>query len=570
MATKNISRSKANKLTAIFVAAAMSFLGVVYAPETIANTTISQLGLDIDGEATHDTSGYSVSISSDGNRVAIGAPESSPTAQFNDKHRGHVRIYDWDGSGWSQVGIDIDGEARSDKSGYSVSISSDGKRVAIGARGNGSSAGHVRIYEWDGSAWIIVGGDIDGEAAVDYSGESVSLSSDGSRVAIGATGNDGTASNAGHVRIYDWDGSNWNKVGADIDGEAESDSSGGSVSLSSSGSRVAIGARFNDGTGGLAGDAGQVRIYDWDGSNWNKVGDDIYGEAASDYSGESVSLSSDGSRVAIGATGNDDSGTSAGHVRIYDLNGSAWSLVGNDIDGEAAVDSSGGSVSLSSSGSRVAIGALANGGSADRAGHTRIFSLPSASALASASASASAPAPAPAPVPYQGPLPFLASPGIASAGEQITVTGIRLSSISSVQIDGVAAAIVSVEETSVVFTLPNDLEVGTKSIVFYGSEGKLTFFANLVYKAALPPAVVQPVTDLEKVNAGSFDGYVAVYAKGHEGKTLSWKIAGKWFKTEITSNYQVFRRKTAAVGVEVKVDLYIDGESQLSELVRTR
>jgi len=455
MATKNISRSKANKLTAIFVAAAMSFLGVVYAPETIANTTISQLGLDIDGEATHDTSGYSVSISSDGNRVAIGAPESSPTAQFNDKHRGHVRIYDWDGSGWSQVGIDIDGEARSDKSGYSVSISSDGKRVAIGARGNGSSAGHVRIYEWDGSAWIIVGGDIDGEAAVDYSGESVSLSSDGSRVAIGATGNDGTASNAGHVRIYDWDGSNWNKVGADIDGEAESDSSGGSVSLSSSGSRVAIGA-------------------------------------------------------------------------------------------------------------------LANGGSADRAGHTRIFSLPSASALASASASASAPAPAPAPVPYQGPLPFLASPGIASAGEQITVTGIRLSSISSVQIDGVAAAIVSVEETSVVFTLPNDLEVGTKSIVFYGSEGKLTFFANLVYKAALPPAVVQPVTDLEKVNAGSFDGYVAVYAKGHEGKTLSWKIAGKWFKTEITSNYQVFRRKTAAVGVEVKVDLYIDGESQLSELVRTR
>jgi hypothetical protein len=424
----------------------------------------------------------------------------------------------------------------------------------------------VRIYDWNGSAWTQAGADIDGEAESDKSGHSVSLSSSGSRVAIGATGNDGTASNAGHVRIYDWDGSNWNKVGADIDGEAESDSSGGSVSLSSSGSRVAIGARFNDGTGGLARDAGQVRIYDWDGSNWNKVGDDIYGEAAYDYSGESVSLSSDGSRVAIGATGNDDSGTSAGHVRIYDWDGSGWSQVGIDIDGEAAVDSSGGSVSLSSSGSRVAIGALANGGSADRAGHTRIFSLPSATALASASASA----PAPVPVPYQGPLPFLASPSTASAGERITVTGRRLNSISSVQIDDVAAAIVSVEKTNLVFTLPNGLEAGTKSIVFYGPHGKVIFFANLGYEAALPPAVVQPVTDLEKVNAGSFDGYVAVYAKGHEGKTLSWKIAGKWFKTEITSNYQVFRRKTAAVGVEVKVDLYIDGESQLSKLVRTR
>ncbi|MDC1063604.1 hypothetical protein OAQ16_04095, partial [Flavobacteriales bacterium] len=33
-----------------------------------------QIGLDIDGEAADDYSGYSVSISSDGNTVAIGAP----------------------------------------------------------------------------------------------------------------------------------------------------------------------------------------------------------------------------------------------------------------------------------------------------------------------------------------------------------------------------------------------------------------------------------------------------------------------------------------------------------------
>jgi hypothetical protein len=135
-----------------------------------------------------------------------------------------------------------------------------------------------------------------------------------------------------------------------------------------------------------------------------------------------------------------------------------------------------------------------------------------------------------------------------------------------VQIDGVGAAIVSVEDTRLVFTLPNGLEVGTKSIVFIGSYGKLTFLANLEYKAALPPAVLQP----KKVNAGSFKGHVAVYAKGHKGQTLSWKIAGKWFKEEITSNYQVFKRKTAAVGKEVKVDLFIDGKSQLSKRVRTR
>ena len=48
-----------------------------------------------------------------------------------------------------QLGSDIDGEAAEDISGYSVSLDSDGDRVAIGAYkndGNGSDAGHVRVY----------------------------------------------------------------------------------------------------------------------------------------------------------------------------------------------------------------------------------------------------------------------------------------------------------------------------------------------------------------------------------------------------------------------------------------
>ena len=93
-----------------------------------------------------------------------------------------------------------------------VSLSSDGSRVAIGAYSNdgtnGANSGHVRIYDYDGSAWVQVGGDIDGEAANDQSGRAVSLSSDGTRVAIGAKFNDGAnGSNSGHVRIYDYNGS---------------------------------------------------------------------------------------------------------------------------------------------------------------------------------------------------------------------------------------------------------------------------------------------------------------------------------------------------------------------------
>ncbi|CAK0812934.1 unnamed protein product [Prorocentrum cordatum] len=98
------------------------------------------------------------------------------------------------------------------------------------------------------------------------------------------------------------------------------------------------------------------------GASWSQLGQDIDGEAPGDQSGKSVSLSSDGSRVAIGAINNGGAGYSSGHVRVFGLSGNTWSQLGQDIDGEASYDYSGWSVSLSSDGSRVAIGASYNGG----------------------------------------------------------------------------------------------------------------------------------------------------------------------------------------------------------------
>ena len=49
------------------------------------------------------------------------------------------------------------------------------------------------------------------------------------------------------------------------------------------------------------------------------IGDDIDGEALEDYSGRSVSLSDDGTIIAIGAVHNDGNGDSSGHVRVYSL-----------------------------------------------------------------------------------------------------------------------------------------------------------------------------------------------------------------------------------------------------------
>jgi hypothetical protein len=327
------------------------------------------VGADVDGETAEDWSGYSVALSSAGSRVAIGAPLNDGSGPDS----GHVRVYEWSGGAWVQVGADIDGEVAGDWSGYSVALSSAGSRVAIGAiynDGSGHNAGQVRVYEWSGSAWVQLGADIHGEAFEDWSGLSVALSSAGSRVAIGAPCNNGHGSDAGQVRVYEWSGSAWVQVGADVDGETAEDWSGYSVALSSAGSRVAIGAPLNDGSGT---DSGHVRVYEWSGGAWVQLGADIDGEAAEDYSGYSVALSSAGNRVAIGAPQNGGNGHWSGQVRVYEWNDSAWVQVGTDIDGEAAEDYSGFSVALAADGSRVAIGAAYNSGIGNYAGQVRVY-----------------------------------------------------------------------------------------------------------------------------------------------------------------------------------------------------
>jgi hypothetical protein len=120
------------------------------------------------------------------------------------------------------------------------------------------------------------------------------------------------------------------------------------------------------------------------------------------------------------------------------------------------------------------------------------------------------------------------------------------------------------------FDIPSGLSIGAHTLVL-GTKNQageeVTVTMGLLVLASVVPS--------EKANAGSFLGYVAVYALGHKGSTISWKIAGEWFKTKVTSRYQVFQRKTLDVGVDIKVDIYItaaggDPVKKLSKLVRTR
>ncbi len=360
----------------------------------------TQLGQTIYGIRTGDTFGDSVDISSDGKLLAIG----SPGFISNIDRPGYIQVYSLEISGslgymWMQLGQNITGDADGDNFGGSVSLSEDGKTLAIGAEDNdgiAENSGRVKIYHLDddGTSWEQLGQDIDGETAIDRSGYSVSLSADGTTVAIGAPFNGEFGDNSGYVRVYriNSGGSTWEKLGQTIFGYKQAqDTFGFSLDISSDGKVLVVG------TGTYGG--GYVRVYRLEsseepgfqvytlesseepGSSWKQLGQNITGEENGDGFGGSVSISMDGKMIAVGGSYNDGkNGDNSGHVRVYRFNDTAsiWMKLGEDIDGEAEADYSGSSVSLSSDGKTVAIGSpLGYGESGDGAypGHVRVFTM---------------------------------------------------------------------------------------------------------------------------------------------------------------------------------------------------
>jgi len=335
-----------------------------------------QLGDDLDGIVNDETAGTSVAMDGAGNTIIVGAPfrdfnDSGAIPPTTGQPPGSARIFDWTGTGWTQRGVDIVGEANDDQFGFSVAMSDDGDTVVIGSPFNdgvggsleqGVDSGNARIFDWNGTAWTQRGADIQGEFAGDRSGHDVAMNADGNTVIIGAPFNNGGDNGGaeddtdGQARVYVWNGTAWTQRGTDIDGESGGDSSGWSVALSADGNTAIIGSPFNGGNGM---NAGHARVFVWSGTAWTQRGGDIDGEAAGDESGISVDVSDDGSIVIVGAHLNGwtppNQYAGPGHARVFRWNQAAWTQRGADIEGDSN-DQAGWSVALSADGDTAAIG----------------------------------------------------------------------------------------------------------------------------------------------------------------------------------------------------------------------
>ena len=297
---------------------------------------------DVDAEPTraHDQFGQNISLSSDGNTLAVGARVESSTAlgingdqnNNDDPGSGAVYVFTRSNSIWQQQAY-IKASREGGNFGRSVSLSADGNALAVGAsianfRGL-FSASAVYMFMRSSGIWRE-----QTFIALDSRGSPIaSLSGDGNTVAVAA----GTSAS-----IFERIGGSWQE-------QATFDQYGGSgtlsfetdgISLSADGSTLVLGNRAEgSGQKGLQGfqgvqpqvsDSGAVYVFTRGDGTWLQ---EVYVKAsnasASNQFGASVSLSSNGDTLAVGAIF--ESGTTAG------FNGDQTQLSGSEFGGSGAV-----------------------------------------------------------------------------------------------------------------------------------------------------------------------------------------------------------------------------------------
>jgi hypothetical protein len=332
-------------------------------------------------KASSDYFGKDVSISGDGTKVIVGA-EKEDAGSTTDA--GSAYIFTYDGSSWDTgTKIQASDKQASDRFGNSVSMSSDGTKVIVGAEsedpGGTSDGGAAYIFALSSGSWSqeakIVASD---KQVNDYFGNSVSMNSDGTKVIVGAQYEDTGGSEAGAAYIFTYSGSSWD-TGTKIQASDKqaSDYFGNSVAMSSDGTKVIVGARMED-PGGTT-DAGSAYIFTYSSGSWGTgVKIQASDKQGSDMFGSSVSMNSDGTKVLVGAAYEDTGGNNAGAAYIFTYSSGSWDtgtkILASDAEAQDYFGSEySRSVSISGDGTKVIVGAYGEDTGGSAAGAAYIY-----------------------------------------------------------------------------------------------------------------------------------------------------------------------------------------------------
>jgi hypothetical protein len=314
-----------------------------------------------------DHFGAAVAIS--GDLLAIGAPESDAGSSG----AGRVRIHDLASTKPSLAIATLENPDPAAGDGFGSAVAMSGTRVAVGAAGDDTGAvdaGSVYVYEVNSGTPGLLLTVIPNPAPSDSDGFGGSVSLSGNYVVVGAGGDNADAADAGRAYIFNLSSPTPQAPVAVLvnPSPAAADRFGAAVAIS--GNLVVIGAAGDDSG---ASDAGMVYVFDLGGVLVHSF--QAPSPLAGDSFGSSVAVSGD--RVAVGAPGSDTGAADAGGAFVFEVTaaspGAPVAILGNPAP--ATDDRFGGSIAIS--GARVVVGSMLDDGPAD-SGRVYSFNLASA------------------------------------------------------------------------------------------------------------------------------------------------------------------------------------------------
>lgn len=327
----------------------------------------TQRGSNIFPELQNEEAGWYVSMSADGNTVAVGGQAKDE----NNKNFARARVYNYDGQDWVQKGqslklLNYSGDYSSK---CRVSLSADGNILAFSSPNQGILySGIVMIYQYKSPNWELLGNYFVGGPNT-LLGNDVSLSADGNILATVSSGYYGANNEYGATTIHQLNGNWWDRLGQIIEGYSNSNGKysfeKAVVSLSDDGTVVAVGTPLSGINGNYK---GEVRIYKYTGGLWVQMGESIFSDEGANF-GTSIALSGDGNTFAVGKV----SDTEMGYVRVFEHSNGHWIPKGMKLYGNEVNDAFGASVTLSSNGTILTVGSPRSNISSSEIGLAKIF-----------------------------------------------------------------------------------------------------------------------------------------------------------------------------------------------------
>jgi len=323
----------------------------------------SPYGSPLFGDSSEWSYGADANLNPDGNVIAIGISLYSDELE----ERGCVKVYEKVGDEWNQKGSAIKGLVANESLGCSVDINSSGNIVIASAPGSYGSGlpGKARVFKFNGTDWVQLGNELSGIDETEEFGEVVCINNEGNIIDAGAS-KKGYSFTGGVVKVFQLVGEYWEQMGSAFYGN-ETQALGSSICFNGSGNTLAIGSFLY--YPGIKSTQGLVNVFEFDGTEWNQLGDSLVGDAAYILFGKSIYLNDAGNILAVGSQYKVDS--LKGMVKVYNLIDNIWTQMGGEIIGDGYRHSLGYGLSLNSGGNILAVGTFAV--FPDTIGYVKVF-----------------------------------------------------------------------------------------------------------------------------------------------------------------------------------------------------